>query len=366
MKKRRIAIASTLKPVDDTRLFEKLGQSLALLENGEVFIIGFPSRRQPTHAHITFLPLRPFKRLSLARWWSPLKIHQKIREVKPELLIVNTHELLIVALANRIFFGTRIVYDIQENYYRNIIWTTAFPVWLRYPLAGWVRLKEKLLAPFFDGLFLAEKCYQHELSFARKGWVLENKCKLPEGFVRTPDANRCQLLFTGTIAESTGIFQAIEWADQLHAVDKNVSLKIVGYCAQRAVLDKVRSLIQARPFIELVGGDVLVPHDRVMKAIQEANFGIIFYPHSPHTENRVPTKLYEYLAAQLPVLAQPAATWSQRILQNKAGVLVDFHITTPEQLLHQMKSGAFYGTPTSDFEWRSEELKLQQAVKSLL
>ncbi len=37
MKKRRIVLASILKPIDDTRMFEKLGTSLSTIKDYEVF-----------------------------------------------------------------------------------------------------------------------------------------------------------------------------------------------------------------------------------------------------------------------------------------------------------------------------------------
>jgi hypothetical protein len=54
IKKRRIVLASVLKPVDDTRMFEKIGVSLAGADEAEVIIIGYPSQRPPTHQTITF------------------------------------------------------------------------------------------------------------------------------------------------------------------------------------------------------------------------------------------------------------------------------------------------------------------------
>ena len=96
IKKRRIVLASVLKPVDDTRMYEKIGVSLADRGNYEVYIIGYPSlHRYIESTSIHFLPLKPFQRLSLQRLLAPFKILKKTIQVQPDLLIVNTHELLI-------------------------------------------------------------------------------------------------------------------------------------------------------------------------------------------------------------------------------------------------------------------------------
>ena len=47
MKKQRIVLASVLKPVDDTRMFEKIGKSLAREPKYEISIYGYPSNKPP-------------------------------------------------------------------------------------------------------------------------------------------------------------------------------------------------------------------------------------------------------------------------------------------------------------------------------
>ena len=81
--------------------------SLAETNNYIIFIIGYPSSHQRFESDsIRFLPLNPFNRLSIQRLLAPLKILKKTIQVQPELLVVNTHELLIVGIINRILFGT--------------------------------------------------------------------------------------------------------------------------------------------------------------------------------------------------------------------------------------------------------------------
>lgn len=271
MKKRRIVLASILKPVDDTRMSEKLAASLAKLEGFEVFVIGYPSQTKTGNNSVVRMPLKLFTRISIGRLLAPLAVLRKCIQVKPKLLIVNTHELLMLSIVNRILFGTKIVYDIQENYARNILHTTAFAWPLRPLLAGWVRLKETLLTPIFHGVLLAEKCYENELPFVRsKSLVLENKAVVPANFRRQPPADKIKLVFTGTLAETTGVFQAIRLAKNLHSLNPKVELEIIGYCAVPSTLQKIRSAIAGYTFIGLTGGDQLIPHDQILEAIRTA------------------------------------------------------------------------------------------------
>ncbi|MBX2894183.1 MAG: glycosyltransferase [Cyclobacteriaceae bacterium] len=357
MKKRRIVLASILKPVNDTRMTEKLGASLAKVEGNEVYVIGYPIQTNSSLGSIISLPLKPFTRISLGRLLAPLSVLKKCIQVKPELLIVNTHELLIVSIVNRILFGTKIVYDIQENYPRNILYTPAFPLLLRPVLAAWVRLKETLLTPLFNSIILAEKCYKQELPFVRKNYVvMENKAILPDHFERQPPTNKIRLIFSGTLAESTGVFQAINLAQKLHQLNPKVELEIIGYCARTTTLTNIRSAISGSSFIKLTGGNYLVPHTEILEAIRTASFGIICYPPAPQVQNKVPTKLYEYLACQLPILLRNEPTWSALCELYSAAVIVDFNKPDPTAILAQMDK-SFYTSKPINVTWQTEEAR---------
>ena len=83
IKKRRIVLASVLKPVNDPRMFEKIGQSLS--PHYEVHIIGTKSKTDSSHDNIIFHPLGSYTRLGLDRILSPLRILKKILNLKPGL-----------------------------------------------------------------------------------------------------------------------------------------------------------------------------------------------------------------------------------------------------------------------------------------
>lgn len=359
MKKRRIVLASLLKPVNDTRMTEKMATTLALSGKCEVHVIGYPTDAIIKDDQIRYHALPRFKRISVGRILARLKTLQITIKVKPELFIVTTHELLGVAIANRILFGTKISYDVQENYSRNILFTNAFPRGTRTLIAGLVRLKERVSSVFISQFILAEKGYREELTFVKKKFtVIENKCRVPDGFVRHGSPDRHRLVFTGTLAESTGVLAAIQLAKMLHAHEPKIQLHIVGYCQQPEVLKQIEKEVAEHSFITLTGGQNLVPHAEILEAIAEADFGIIYYPLSPHIENKIPTKLFEYLALKLPILLQNHRPWAERCTPYSAALPVDFVHPDPKSLLDQMHSTRFFTSQPNGVTWASEEQKL--------
>ncbi len=351
MKKRRIVIASVLKPIDDTRMLEKMALSLIESHDYEIIIMGQSIDQIPAYSGIEFVPFKIAGRLSVDRFLIPIKILIKLLKVRPRLLIVNTHELLLVSLISRILFGCAIVYDIRENYYRNIRYSETYPAFLRLPLSWCIRGKEKLVSRLFHHIILAEKSYATELGFiGKKFTIVENKAIPPEGPKKTARGIH-KLLFTGTISKSTGVFEAITLATSLHKEDADIRLMIAGYCALPKIRIELLERIQGKPFIQLKGFYQLVPHQEIIAEIQKADFGIMYYPPSPHTSGSVPTKLFEYMANQLPIITWANQPYAPKVIDQNAGLLWDI----PEELLHKMKTQSFYIKPAMDVYWEGKK-----------
>jgi len=364
-KKTRILLASVLKPVDEPRMYERMGQSLA--KNGyEVFIAGFPPSSDKLVDGITFLPHPKFNRISIDRIKARFWILGKALTIKPDILVVTTHELIGAAVLFKLLTGKKIIYDVQEDYWKNIMHTNAWPRLLRPIIAFPVRWKEWITSPFFSTFLLAEKCYQEELGFTRgKSAVIENKCAMTPGTPRRTRNEIIQLVFTGTIAESTGIFEAIHLTKELHRLESKVKLTIIGQCLQRKTLQKIEAEISESPFISLAGGTDFVSHDKILDAISSANFGIISYPPSPHTKDKIPSKLYEYLAYELPILLSENKRWAYLCASSGAAITVNFQKLNASAILEAMSKGGFYSTKAEKVDWQSEEQAFLTIIRSL-
>src|ERR1044071_1917223 len=96
IKKRRIVLASVLKPATEPRMFEKIGMSLS--KTFEVVCIGASTsskKRIESGANPRVLELPKVNRLSLSRLFMPLNVLIKIIKLKPSVVIICTHELIM-------------------------------------------------------------------------------------------------------------------------------------------------------------------------------------------------------------------------------------------------------------------------------
>lgn len=371
MKKTKVIIASVLKPIDDTRMFEKFGLSISKTNKYEVNIIGFISKNTLTHDSITFYAHGPFERTSLSRFLTPWKVFKNYIKVKPDIIICNTHELLIVTILNKILFGSKIVYDIRENYFKNITNTPVFHPILKPFLARYVRLKELIAKPFFDRFILAERIYQNQLHFvpASKSVVIENKCASHTTGLRKErnQTEKLILLYSGTISESNGVFDAIKLADQLHTLEPQIQLRIIGHCALKRDLNRLKAAIEGKEHIELLGGDYLVPHSQIVEEIQNASFGLVLKKlNNGINDDKLLTRLFEYTANQLPIILLDNPTWIDFCNEFNAGIAIDPNHFNPIDLIQKMRKTQFYtkGNTYSSL-WDSEEVKLLNLLEGL-
>lgn len=368
MTKKVIAIISVLKPIDDTRNFEKVAGSISNTNKYDINIIGFSSKNIPSHSGISFYPIFSFKRNSLKRSIATFKIFNYLLKLKPELLVVTTAELLIVSIVYKIIFGAKIVYDIQENYFRNIIYTNSFPTIIKYPVACFVRTIELFSLLFIDKIILAEQVYKTQMKFLpSNAEIIENKAIIPDEInrLKVPTNENLTFIYTGTIAEHYGIFDAIDFIKSLKSIIKNIDLVIIGFAAQKEIMQKVKRSIEGCSYIKLLGGDSLIPHNQILKEIKMADYCLLPYHKNKSSAGRFPTKLFECLAMEKPVLITSNPTWDAIIIKNNAGIIIDFKAT--DSYNDQLDNKSFYGNHFSErYKWDDCSKQIESIFQNLL
>ena len=372
--KTRIVFCSLFKPVTDSRMYEKLAYSLSKSGQYEIIIIGHSVSEIPGKetSDILFLPLFSFGRLSVKRLFAPLKLFNKLIKLKPQIIINNSVDFLLIIALYKSIYQSKFIYDIQENYYFNILSNKYIPKIIRTLSAILVRSTELISSFFVDSYILAEKTYEQEIGFikSKNYLVLENKfANLNPTTTSRPkplESDRITLIYSGTIAEHYGIFETISFISGFHNRYSNIHLHIIGYCPHRKTYSRIMQMIKSLDFIELSGGSKLVPHAEIIKAIQNADAGIINYYINPSTENRIPTRLFEYLGNNLPVLVQDHKPWSDIVLQVNGGFIVDFKSSNYMSIFNQLTTSSFYNKTNSyNFLWESEESKLINLISRI-
>ncbi len=353
----KVVFASLLKPVDEPRMYEKLGRSLAQTYKYDVNIIGFSSKNLPKDPTITFWPLFDFKRISLGRLVAPLRYFKKLIQLKPEVIIATGTDMMTVSVLYKILFGCYLINDLQENYYRNIIWSHHKPSLFSRIRAGFIRLQEIVLDRMIIQYILAERCYVNECSFIIKpALVLENKALKPGIEPTKKTASSLHLVYTGTIAESYGIFDAIHLVDTVQQVQPNTIFTICGHCPLAKVYQQLTALAKHRPWVKLQISRTPLPHTTILEVLGKADFTLVAYRLNPANKDCIPTRIWEALAWQTPMILRREHPWVTIADQHMAGFSIDYANPDIEYLKAKLFQTKYYTQPLPEnIYWESCE-----------
>ena len=377
-------ITSLLKPVDDVRAYKRIGQTLARRDDWRVNIIGFISKNLRKNEKIAFHPLPYFDRLSWKRLYVQYNIWIKWKELAPDIIIVTTFELLPLSVLYKKINGVRLVYDVQENYALNLTAQTNYPRLICHFLAWVVRAIQKWANRWVDGYILAENCYQRELNFLNRNVIVaENKLARREFFVGNVHHEELSVtkrhkgplkrfLFTGNLSVNSGVLRAVALFRHMKKYIPDSELIIIGQAPSVKFLSELENDISYEILhdqsIKLIGGQEYVSHQEIISQIERADLGIISYEINASNENKIPSKLYEYMALGLPFVTDCQAAWSEFAKKHfEACILIDWSRT---QMPVKLKS--LYEELAEEIQgqeiglWISEEARLMKFMDELI
>lgn len=366
-----LVILSVLKPVDDVRMYRKLGRSLARGDRYGVNIVGFRSKANPSSASVRFHPVFDFDRLSLRRLLANYVGYRTLRRISPKVIILTTPELYPAVWWYRRRHGARLVYDMVENYRRNVRYNRGFASVLVALLARLIAVVEEHLLRHSNLILLAERGYLRELTLPpdKPYQTIENKALKPADFSKNIKklSRPLSLIYTGTVSEVYGIRQAVTVAQALiEQTELPVQLTILGHVPQPAVHAELRTLAEQHPWLVLRTSERPVPHDEILALIRQADFGIVSHQPVPSIAHCFPTRIWEYMAYRLPFLLQDHPYWTDYCRPWRCAIALDFNHPNVVEVKRQMMRTDFYprGVP-EDIGWEGEEKKLVEKLAAM-
>ncbi len=360
----KVVFASVLKSIYDVRMYHKLAKAMPSV--AEVHLIGSPSKsanNSEENPNYFFHPIANFHRLSWYRLFFGFRFLFLLFNIQPNVLIINTFELLPFAIFYKYirklfhfflaFFAplsypipcSCLVYDVSENYYQNIAYQTTYPVGLRSVLAIGVRFFENVSKFFIDGFLLAEQCYAKELDFVQKNYLLlpnlfkplAVKNEIDYGIKSVITNNYLKLVHTGTLSVSYGTLEGIEFAKKLHQAGVPVHLTIAGFCSDTTYYQQLQQAIQGFEFLFTcyISTQSPLPYSKIVACFKGATAALLPYQVNKSNQNRIPTKFYEYLYYNLPLLIPPNIAWQQFCKVYQGALVVDFTALTIDNIVQQ-------------------------------
>ncbi len=308
---------TVLNPARHTRIFFKFAQSQVQM-GWRVSIAGQDPAPAPYEAEgVMVYPQAPFPRLSWRRWRQQQQLARLVETLAPQVIMIHTPELLPMALRLQSKFGLKVVYDVHEDYHQNLRNALHYPAWLRFWLAKIVRQREHRALSTLSAVTYAEVCYHDMLGADDKAWIFPNLFSVQgvrgslKSLLSPFQGRKAYFLYTGTLAEAWGVFEAIDCWESLYPMTQRPFV-LAGHASQPDLLARLEKRMAESPFRDhllLIGGAEYVPYGQIVALIQACYAGLGLYHALPYLKDKIPTKFYEFLALGKPLIYPAEPAW---------------------------------------------------------
>lgn len=355
-------------PPFDPRIFHK--ECVSLAEAGYDVSLVSPHDRHQTERNVRIIPVgRPGGRL---RRFGALPWRIVLAALRERADIYHFHDpdLVPVGLLLK-FLGKRVVYDVHEDSAQTILSRHWIPSWARPLLSACVGRFEKLAAGAFDAVVVATPHLERSFQGCNKVSNVKNYPRIADSELTSDSGDVLTFVYVGGLEEARGISEMVR---ALGIVSKAcpATLELIGNFTEAQFESEVQQLPEWG-HVRYLGR---LPFETIPGKLAEAHVGIACLHPLPRFVVSYPTKLFEYMAAGLPVIASDFPLWREFVEDAGCGLLVD--PLDPEAIAAAMLGlandpamakgmGAAGRTfAQRHYNWKSEETKLLAAYDAVL
>ena len=179
------------------------------------------------------------------------------------------------------------------------------------------------------------------------------------------------MVYVGGITRLRGAIEMVRAMEYLSHI-KNIRLDLIGKLVPQELEKELKSMLGYRQ-VRFYGWK---PWSEAWKHVQRAIAGLVIFHPAPNHEKALPNKLFEYMAAGIPVIASNFPLWKNIIEKNKCGLCVnpldpkeiaraiEYLLTHPEEARKMGENGR--RAVEKQYNWEMEAEKLLSLYEGLL
>jgi glycosyltransferase involved in cell wall biosynthesis len=279
----RALVVTTVHRADDPRVRERTIGTLALGMSVRYAAREPAPSRRDDHEWV------PLPGGRVRRWWGALR-----EMLRRDVDVVSLHdpELIPAGLITRLIRKVPVVVDVHEDVPAQIRHKSWVPAPLRGP-AAWTAHRFLRMAERWCVVTLAEPGYRRLFRFEHPVFVNYPAA----GSLPDPGCDAGYAVYVGDVTEQRG---ALAMVDAVASADPPLRLEVVG----RVDDDLARRMMEraAGTGVDLTLTGPL-PHRAAMEVVAGASVGLSLLADVPNYRWSMPTKVIEYLAMGVPVVA---------------------------------------------------------------
>lgn len=316
----KVCILTSVHSPFDTRIFHKEAKSLAKA-GYDVTLISQHDKMEVVDG-IMIVPLsKPRNRIErmIKTAWSA---YQKALKINADIYHFHDPELMLIALLLRLQ-GKRVIYDVHEDYSEAILYKDWLPLHIRKFVSILSDRVEKTIAKYFSAVItVTYHIGRRFASYNKNVVVVQNFPILDEMFDSNPmipwNDRKNIAVFVGSISLIRGIREMVK-AFELIPQRVNINLILAGYFSS----ESLKKEIQCMPGWNRCKYIGYAHLKDVAKLLMQSKIGLVLTHPVTNLLKGQPVKLFEYMAAGIPVIISNFPLWLKIIEEFRCDICVN-------------------------------------------
>ena len=315
--KPKVAHLTSVHPASDTRIAYRECATLAQAGYEVVLVAAGPLAEVPpgVRLHSVSLPRNRFERMTRTIW----NVFQAALRERADVYHFHDPELMGVGLALRAL-GARVVFDVHEDIPQDIIDKPWILPALRRPVSFASDFTLKILQRWYSAIVAATPAIARRFA-NRRTIVIANYPRieeLPQAAGSAFSDRARAVVYLGAITELRCITEIVD-ALCSAKLRPDIRLRLAGHFESELLEHRVRAM-SGWQRVDFLG---FCRRSEVGGVLGSARAGLLLFRQAANHEEAMPTKLFEYLGAGLPVIISNTLQCSSIVRENRCGIVVD-------------------------------------------
>ena len=316
VRRAKAVIFTTVHRGTDDRIFHKEAKTLAKAGH-EVVLFG----TAPQDSFADGVRIRAVAKASsrLTRLAASFRILRRILDERGDIYHFHDPELIPAGLILRLL-GKKVIYDVHEDYPKDILGKPYLPRWLRPLLSAAVRPVESWAAGRMSAVVTATDAIQKRFpgsAVLHNYPILDYLCR-SHGGGAAAKSEKPFVLYCGTISPILGALEMVKGAE-CASQRYPVQLRLLGFFEDEAIRSEILRSI-ASGTVDYRG---IVPMQEVYSNFVGAVAGLVLYHPYPNHIEAMPNKIFECMACGVPLIASDFPLWRKIIYDQGCGLVVN-------------------------------------------